>query len=155
MFNDYMRKCGLRACVVSVSGGVDSAVILALCAHAQKQENSPVEKVLGVAQPIHSTDAIWKRALALDTFAPIVTVDQSKIHDDLSALVDKAVGIDGNSFAKGQLRSYQRTPVGYYTAQLITQSGLPCVVMGTGNYGTNTSPNPSDIFYSSLMLFND
>jgi len=134
MFNDYMRKSGLRACVVSVSGGVDSAVILAMCAHAQKQENSPIEKVLGVAQPIHSTDSIWKRALTLEKFAPIVTVDQSKIHDDLAALVDKAVGIEGNSFAKGQLRSYQRTPVGYYTAQLLTQSGLPCVVMGTGNY---------------------
>ena len=27
----------------------------------------------------------------------------------------------------------QRTPVGYYVAQLLGQSGTPCVVMGTGN----------------------
>ena len=28
MFNDYMTKCGLSGCVVSLSGGVDSAVTL-------------------------------------------------------------------------------------------------------------------------------
>ena len=43
------------------------------------------------------------------------------------------MGIEGGAFAKGQLRSYMRTPVAYYTAQLISQSGFPCIVMGTGN----------------------
>lgn len=51
--------------------------------------------------------------------------------------------IEGKDFASGQLRSYmvvngflndlQRTPVGYYVAQLLGQAGTPCVVMGTGN----------------------
>lgn len=36
---------GLKACVVSVSGGVDSAVTLALCKHAQSMPNSPIVKV--------------------------------------------------------------------------------------------------------------
>lgn len=36
---------GLKACVVSVSGGVDSAVTLALCKHAQAMPNSPLQKV--------------------------------------------------------------------------------------------------------------
>jgi NH3-dependent NAD+ synthetase len=31
------------------------------------------------------------------------------------------------------MRSYMRTPVGYYCAQLLSQAGTPCVVMGTGN----------------------
>lgn len=53
------------------------------------------------------------------------------------------MGIEGKDFASGQLRSYmvffssnthsQRTPVGYYVAQLLSQAGTPCVVMGTGN----------------------
>jgi NAD+ synthase (glutamine-hydrolysing) len=152
LFNDYMRRHGLKAAVISVSGGVDSAVIMAMCAHAMKQPGSPIQKVttppvidfswidafqlVGVAQPIHSTDSIWKRALLLEKYAPVVTVDQSAIHDLLVQTVDQAVGITGGSFATGQLRSYQRTPVGYYTAQLLSQSGFPCVVMGTGNYGT-------------------
>jgi hypothetical protein len=48
------------------------------------------------------------------------------------ALVDKAMGVEGQAFATGQLRSYMRTPVGYYCAQLLSQSGTPCIVMGTG-----------------------
>ena len=45
MFNDYMTAAGLKACVISVSGGVDSAVTMALVSYAQKQKNSPIEKV--------------------------------------------------------------------------------------------------------------
>jgi len=136
LLNDYMRNCGLKACVVSVSGGVDSAVVLGLCSRASRQENSPIQKVLGVAQPIHSTASIQKRAYELQPAfgVDIVTVDQSSLHDQLSDLVDNAVGIKGTSYAKGQLRSYMRTPVGYYIAQLYTQNGLPSIVMGTGNF---------------------
>lgn len=47
MFNDYMRNSGLKACVISVSGGVDSAVCLGIVLHAQKQEGSPIQKVKG------------------------------------------------------------------------------------------------------------
>merc|ERR1711982_45345 len=47
---------------------------------------------------------------------------------------DTAAEITGNKFSTGQLKSYQRTPVGYYTAQLLTQQGFPCIVLGTGNY---------------------
>lgn len=135
MFNDYMKKCGLKACCVSLSGGVDSAVTLAMMKHASKMEGSPIQKVLGIAQPIHSSawalDRATECAKALD--CELVTVDQSDIHSQLQKCVDTAVGIEGKPFATGQLRSYMRTPVGYYVAQLISQSGFPCVVMGTGN----------------------
>ena len=46
MFNEYMRNAGLKACVISVSGGVDSAVTMALVSFAQKQPGSPIEKVM-------------------------------------------------------------------------------------------------------------
>jgi NAD+ synthase (glutamine-hydrolysing) len=51
----------------------------------------------------------------------------------LCQLTEKAVGIQGEKFARGQLRSYMRTPVAYYVAQLYSQIGLPCIVLGTGN----------------------
>lgn len=135
MFNDYMKKCGLKACCVSLSGGVDSAVTLAMMMHASKMEGSPIQKVLGIAQPIHSSAWALNRAkeAAKDLGAELVSVDQTELHSQLQTLVDTAVGVEGKSFATGQLRSYMRTPVGYYVAQLISQSGLPCVVMGTGN----------------------
>ena len=66
--------------------------------------------------------------------AECITVDQTALHAQLSALVEGAIKIEGQGFAKGQLRSYMRTPVGYYVAQLLSQNGTPCVVMGTGNY---------------------
>lgn len=133
--NDYMRKAGLKACTVSVSGGVDSAVTLALMKLAQKQENSPIERVLAVAQPIHSSAWALDRAAeackALE--AEMITVDQTENHSLLQGKIDAAAGIEGKGFAAGQLRSYMRTPVGYYVAQLLSQEGTPCIVMGTGN----------------------
>jgi len=135
LFNDYMRKGGLSACVTSVSGGVDSAVTVALCAFAMKKANSPLKRVVGLCQPIHSSD--WALERGRENIeacgAELVIVDQTKIHTDLSKLVETAVKIEGKAFARGQLRSYMRVPTAYYTAQLISQTGNPCLVMGTGN----------------------
>jgi NAD+ synthase (glutamine-hydrolysing) len=136
MLNDYMKKFGLKACLVNVSGGVDSAVTLALMLHASKKPNSPIKKVLGIAQPIASTENIWKRALECGKVlgAEVITIDQTDIHYSLVNKVENAIKIKGGIFANGQLRSYMRTPVAFYVAQLITQEGLPCIVLGTGNY---------------------
>jgi NAD+ synthase (glutamine-hydrolysing) len=135
MFNKYMTKCGLKACCVSLSGGVDSAVTLAMMKHASQMKDSSIKKVVGIAQPIHSSAWALNRATecANKLGAELVTIDQTALHTQLTKLVDDAVGIQGKPFATGQLRSYMRTPTGYYVAQLISQSGLPCVVMGTGN----------------------
>jgi len=135
LFNEYMRTAGLSACVTSVSGGVDSAVTLALCAFAKKKANSPIKRVVGLCQPIHSSDWALKRGKEnIEACgAELVIVDQSKLHHELSGLVEKAAGIEGKAFARGQLRSYMRAPTAYYTAQLISQAGDPCLVMGTGN----------------------
>lgn len=135
MLNDYLRTNHLKGCVVSVSGGVDSAVTYALACHAQGLPLSPLEQVLGICQPIHSTEEIWSRALDLRSFGgQIVVVDQSAVHDQLVKLVDDAIHIQGQAFAVGQMRSYQRTPVAYYACQLLSQQGCGSVVVGTGNY---------------------
>ena len=51
--NEYMKKSGLKGCVISVSGGIDSAVTYALCLEAAKLPASPIKRVLGIAQPVH------------------------------------------------------------------------------------------------------
>lgn len=133
--NAYMAKCGLKACVTSVSGGIDSAVTLALCAKAKGLGGSPITENVGVCQPISSSGWALERGREniVACGAKEVTVDQTDLHKQLQELVDKAVGVEGKSFASGQLRSYMRTPVGYYVAQLMSQSGAPAIVMGTGN----------------------
>eukprot|EP00033_Pygsuia_biforma_P001262 GCRY01001428.1.p1 GENE.GCRY01001428.1~~GCRY01001428.1.p1 ORF type:complete len:298 (-),score=38.89 GCRY01001428.1:913-1806(-) len=135
LFNEYMRKCGLKACVVSVSGGVDSAVTLALMMKASQQKDSPIQKVLGIAQPIHSTEKIQNRAyeVAKAVGSDIITIDQSDLHSSLVDKVKKELNQPSSSFADGQLRSYMRTPVSFYVAQTLSANGLPCIVLGTGN----------------------
>lgn len=133
--NAYMKRCGLSACVTSVSGGVDSAITLALCMAASKLPDSPIKRVVGVCQPIHSSDWALNRGREVikAVGAEIFVVDQTPIFDQLKKLVDTSAGIAGGDFASGQLRSYMRTPVGYYVAQLLSQAGTPAIVMGTGN----------------------
>jgi len=134
-FNQYMASNGLKAALVSVSGGIDSAVTLGLIKRSSMMDGTPLQRVLGIAQPIKSSAWALNRSRELSDAlkSELVVIDQTKLHYQLSNLVDKQLGIKGGQFAGGQLRSYMRTPVGYYAAQLITQSGLPCVVMGTGN----------------------
>lgn len=131
-----MSRCGLKACIISCSGGIDSAASLFLCQYAkEKLENSPIQKIVGVCQPIHSSGWALERGLEAIRAAKAieVVVDQTELHTQLQSLVDKATGIEGKAFASGQLRSYMRTPVGYYVAQLYSQAGTPAIVIGTGN----------------------
>lgn len=133
--NDYMSNAGLKACVTSVSGGIDSAVTLALTAEAKKVEGSPIQHVVGVCQPIASS--AWALERGRENIkqcnAEEIIVDQTDYHKQLADRIDEAAKIKGGSFAHGQLRSYMRTPVGYYVAQLYSQNKTPAIVMGTGN----------------------
>ena len=107
MFNDYMRKCGLKACMyvsqlhshstvpfsnfyvpnssVSVSGGVDSAVTLGLMKYAMSMSDSPIKKILGIAQPIKSSQWALDRALECgkNMDVEIMIVDQTDIYNQL------------------------------------------------------------------------
>ncbi|KAH9578915.1 NAD/GMP synthase [Trypanosoma melophagium] len=133
--NEYMMKSGLKVCVTSVSGGIDSAVVLALCSHAQRMPNSPIVKNIGLCQPICSS--AWALERGRENIqacgAVEIIVDQTTLHAELSKTIEKAVGINGKDFARGQLRSYMRTPTAYYVAQLYSQEGTSAIVMGTGN----------------------
>ncbi|EPY38080.1 NAD+ synthase (glutamine-hydrolysing) [Angomonas deanei] len=132
--NDYMRRCGLKCCVTSISGGIDSAVVIALCARAMKMEKSPIQKNIGICQPIHSSEwALQREGNIASCGATEIVIDQTDLHSQLATLIENSVGIQGKDFARGQLRSYMRTPPGFYVAQLFSQEGTPAIVMGTGN----------------------
>ena len=126
----------VSACVVSVSGGIDSAVTVGLLDRAKKHPNTPIKEIVAVAQPIHSTGSIQNRAFehCEELDVKCITVDQSELHTQLTGLVEKSLNVEANAFSKGQLRSYMRTPVNYFVAQLLAQQGKPAIVLGTGNY---------------------
>ena len=131
----YFEDSGLSGCVVSVSGGVDSAVTLALCLKAKELYPDTVKSVVAINQPIYSSS--WAQIRAGELCEKFKTelhvINQTPLFEQLSNLVDTALEVKGEAYATGQLKSYMRTPVNYYVAQLMTQKGLPSVVIGTGN----------------------
>uniref|UniRef100_A0A7S4KII8 NAD/GMP synthase domain-containing protein n=1 Tax=Paramoeba aestuarina TaxID=180227 RepID=A0A7S4KII8_9EUKA len=135
ILNDYYTKHNLSGCVINLSGGVDSSCTAALCKKASLQPNSPIKRIIGISQPIHSTQAHTNRAkeTAEAIGVEFAVCDQSKVHDDLKQILDGALGLKGGTFAQGQLKSYMRTPVAYYVTQILNEAGVRSTVVGTGN----------------------
>ena len=133
--SDYMNKCGLSGCVISVSGGVDSAVTYKLAKFAQELYPDIIKKVVPISQPIHSSDWALNRAQEVCKTCneePVV-IDGTSLFDQTMTIVEKASGLKSTSFVGGQMKSYMRTPINYVMAQLLTANGTPSIVLGTGN----------------------
>ena len=75
---------------VSVSGGIDSAVTLGLLKHAMEMEGSPIKRILGISQPIHSSKWSYDRALECGKALGVemIVVDQTPIFDSLVTFCD-------------------------------------------------------------------
>lgn len=135
ILDKYLKTHGISGAVVSVSGGVDSAVTLALLKRTMELPNSHLKKVIALSQPIHSSQWALERATEVCDVVgiPLTIIDQTQIHNYMTTLFEKAMGTSGNEFSKGQLKSYLRTPANYFAAQLLKEQGFPAIVMGTGN----------------------
>ena len=133
--NEYLGKHKLSGAVLSVSGGVDSALTLALLKQTAELPNSNLKKIWAISQPIHSSVWALTRAKELcdQLEIELKIIDQTELYDNITKLVSSATNIKENKFSGGQLRSYMRTPINYYCAQLLSQMGYPAIVMGTGN----------------------
>jgi NAD+ synthetase len=141
LLNSYMREHGLQACVIALSGGLDSAVSLALTAHAAQKPDSPIRRIVPLLLPVLSEDGATNQDEACERGREIcanlglrpAVADLTAAHASLRAAVDIGVGITGQPWAVGQLVAYARTPAIYYTTSLLTQEGLPAIVVGTTN----------------------
>lgn len=141
LINDYFCKSNLKACVVGVSGGIDSALVLALIKKASQEKNSPIKKIVATLMPIFASNGTTNQHVALERGqevarkfqVPCALIDLTSSHQKLKHTVDEAVREEGNAWAAGQLVSYLRTPVLFYITSLLAQGGLPAVVCGTTN----------------------
>lgn len=116
---EQVRKAGAKGAVFGLSGGIDSAVVAALCKKATG------EYALGLIMPCHSRDEDMAHArLVADTFqVRTLTVDISPVLDNLKAILP-----EGNHLAYGNLKPRLRMTVLYYFANLYHY-----LVVGTGN----------------------
>ncbi len=141
MLDAYLRRSGLRACVVAVSGGVDSAVTLALVREAARIPGSPVARVVAALMPLfvphgatHQDVALARgREVAAAFDAEVALVDLSRAHALLMASVEDGMATRSTPWAAGQLVSNLRTPALYHAATLLTQQGFPALICGTTN----------------------
>ena len=68
-----------------MSGGIDSAVTLGLMKHAMQLPASPILRVLGISQPIHSSQWAYDRAMECGKAfgVDVVVIDQTAVFDML------------------------------------------------------------------------
>lgn len=146
LLNDYMSKFNLKSCVVAVSGGIDSAIVLAIVDYASKQAGSPIKKILPLLLPIQKSigvtnqDKATARGIELCEKLGIKphVIDLSEINQLIRNTLENEIGITGEAWAIGQLGPYSRTPILYYTTSLLCQEGLNAVICGTTNRDEGT-----------------
>jgi NAD+ synthetase len=140
--NTYMNEFGLRACVVAVSGGIDSALVYALVNEARSYSGSPIEKVIPVSIPAYRSNGVtnqdkaYARAKGLiDKYGKdkLLEIDISDAYDVLKKTIDDKMEISGEAWANGQLVPYLRTPTYYYITSLLSQQGYKSIIVGTTN----------------------
>ena len=146
VINEYMSKFNLKACVVAISGGIDSAVVLGIINYAFKQKNSPIKKVIPLLLPITKSTGVTNQEdatirgkelcdkLGLKSYV----VDLSRINTTIREDLEPVLGIKGEDWAIGQLGPYSRTPILYYTTSLLSQEGMNAIICGTTNKDEGT-----------------
>ena len=134
-FNNYLKEHNLSSAVISLSGGIDSSVTLMLLKKVSELHDTQLKKIYAVNQPIHSSKWSIDRSHELCNLFNIelITIDQTDNHDNVLNKVNDEINIIGNIYSQGMFRSYMRTPINYYLAQLLNEKGFPSVVVGTGN----------------------
>lgn len=146
ILNEYMRKFHLKSCVVAVSGGIDSAVVLGIVNYAMKLENSPIEKVVPLLLPIMKSTGVTNQDKATNRGIELCksyhlypyVVDLSRINKVIRNDLESVLNITGDDWAIGQLGPYSRTSVLYYTTSLLSQEGIPAIICGTTNKDEGT-----------------
>lgn len=130
----YVKKHDIKNIIISLSGGVDSALVAAMLKYVSI--NTKVFDVHAITSPAsnyvvtnqsRSLEYSKKQASALNI--PLKIVDLS----DVSSLLDESL-CDGSSlWAKGQLVPYMRTPLNYYYSTLLNDTIGRTIICGTTN----------------------
>ena len=64
LLNQYMNKYGLKACVVAISGGIDSAIVLGIIKKASEKINSPIKRIVPMLLPVLKSTGVTNQSEA-------------------------------------------------------------------------------------------
>lgn len=142
ILNNYMVSSGLNACVVAVSGGIDSAIVLGLVCEAAKASNSPIKRIMPLLLPCYDNNGVTNQLDASKRGKDVckkynLTPIEINMHDIVNTIrefVEKQTGMKTDDWAIGQLVPYSRTPVLYYTTSLLNVEGYKSIIVGTTNF---------------------
>jgi NAD+ synthetase len=131
----WFSKNNLNAAVVGVSGGVDSALTLALLMHAK------IRRVVALLIPVHGSRGATRQAEALNNGRRVAAALSAEywevpLGDSLSAMLNslkKGSNLQLDAWSEGQCLSVLRTPALYGAAALLQAHGHRSVVVGTTN----------------------
>jgi NAD+ synthase len=123
---DKVTETGCKGVVFGLSGGLDSAVVAALCLKSIAKDN-----VLGVFLPCYSDTEDAEDAMIVERHLGLKTevVGLEDIFDNFAKSVDDGVlGVSGVKMSRANLKARIRMSVLYYIA-----NSLNYLVVGTGN----------------------
>ena len=136
----YMKKFSLDTCVVAVSGGVDSALVLSIVHYAKR--NSPIIKnIVALTLPVldsqsatNQSQSVLKAQELCDSLGlALQVIDVTASYRDIHQQMDKSLAAGADHWARGQLASYARTPIIYYSTSVMSAMGYKAIVVGTTN----------------------
>lgn len=140
ILNQYMNEYNLKSCVVGISGGIDSAIVLYLINEAKKEINSNIENIICVYMPVNNNgmsnkESSYLRAKELcdNIGVDLITLDLTNVNKAYEELIPNSINLDSNEWSKGQLVSYSRTPALYYVSTLLNQHNKKAIIVGTTN----------------------
>lgn len=138
--NNFFKNNNLNSCVIGISGGIDSALTYKLLLEAQKQNNSPLKKIVPLILPIKSKgtsnqDKATKHGIEL---LENCGIENAKSYvKDLTPSLNEYVNTNGKDgltdWNIGQLASIVRTPYLYFQAAILQSRNYNSIVVGTTN----------------------
>ncbi|KTD53763.1 NAD+ synthetase [Legionella santicrucis] len=141
LLSRYFEKTKLRAAVLGVSGGIDSAIALAILNVFYKKERSFLKRLVPICLPFFNCLGATGQVKAVDGAKKIINflnldqiiLDLNETHGFLYEQIANGFNFKKTPWSQGQLVSNLRTPVFYQIANHLNEEGYPCAVFGTIN----------------------
>lgn len=140
--NYFFAENGLDACVLGLSGGADSTLVLKLLLEASNQPGSPIRVVLGCFMPIYSPgitdqdkaeDFVKELNLTCQYGNKYPAYEYQKLDLSAASMAYRQVIGTRTNWHIGQIDSIVRTPALYGMAAKLQTHDFNSIVVGTTN----------------------